>query len=503
MSKPACNLLWFKRDLRLDDHAALAAAAADGLPVLLCFFFEPDIMALPEHSARHWQFVWASVCCVKERLARYGHPLYVFHAEAAATFSRLAGAYDIKNLFSHQETGLAATFLRDKAVAAFCRQGGIRWQEFAQDGVARGAKDRTGWEARVQAYLSSEPVQPDLSRLRPVVLPEGLYQTLKGPPLPAPVLAQPKGFQPGGEIRAHQYLRSFLGGRAANYHRHLSKPGLSRTACSRLSPYLAYGNLSSRQVYRAALGQGADPAWERPLASFRSRLWWRCHFLQKFESDCRMEKEHINPGFDLLEKPHDPQLFNAWAEGRTGYPVADASMRCLSATGYLNFRMRAMLVSFLCFPLWQDWRPGAAHLARLFLDFEPGIHYPQFQMQAGTTGYHTLRIYNPVGQAEKHDPDGSFVKQWLPELQKIPVPLLYRPWLMTPMEQAFYGCRLGTDYPYPVVDFGPAARKAKALYWEARQSQAVQERLPAIWRRLCLPQEAAKHASGQAGPTGP
>jgi deoxyribodipyrimidine photo-lyase len=214
------------------------------------------------------------------------------------------------------------------------------------------------------------------------------------------------------------------------------------------------------------------------------------------ESDYEMEWLDTNRAFRDLPRGQDERLFTAWSEGLTGYPMVDASMRCLQATGYVNFRMRAMLVTFWSFTLWQDWRTGARHLARLFLDFEPGIHYPQWQMQSGTTGYGTLRIYNPTVQCERHDPAGDFIRRWIPELKNVPPPLLFEPWKMTALDQKWYSCTIGMDYPAPVVEFESATRTAKDRYWAFRQSPAVQEALPGIWGRLCVGGTEAMEESG-------
>jgi deoxyribodipyrimidine photo-lyase len=182
----------------------------------------------------------------------------------------------------------------------------------------------------------------------------------------------------------------------------------------------------------------------------------------------------------MREPFFNEEFLQAWSDGKTGYPFVDACMRSLRATGWINFRMRAMLTSFAAYDLFLDWRRFSHYLARQFLDYEPGIHYSQLQMQSGTTGINTLRIYDPVKQGHDHDSAGTFIKRWVPELSALPPELIHEPWKITPLDQRQFGIELGVTYPHRIVDHLRAVKKAKEVMAIYRKKPETRDEASAV-----------------------
>lgn len=454
------HLLWLKRDLRIKDHAALYHAAKDGQAVLPVYLVEPDYWQQPDTSLRHWAFISQALEQLQQQFAALGQPLLVFYGPASRVFHELLQRFPITAVYSHEETGNLWSYQRDLAVARFWQQHGIPWHQYRQFAVFRPLANRDLWFKKADSWLAAA-LYPTPAAL-PFICPAN-WQA----PLPLPERAQDlvACSMPQHAGHLNNVLQSFLTERAQSYRGGISYAAKAPQSCSRLSPYLSYGMISMRALQQQSWQHRTGASSERQkqgLDAFYSRLRWHCHFMQKLEDEPEIEFRNMHRGFDgLREHEFNPVYYQAWATGNTGYPLIDAAMRALLSTGWLHFRGRAMLVAFACYHLWLHWRPVALHLARCFVDYEPGIHYPQIQMQAGTTGINPNRMYNPIKQSLLKDADGQYIRQWLPELRQVPNSWIHQPWLLNKQQQQQYGCVLGLDYPAPIVEAEQAMRLAR------------------------------------------
>ncbi|KPQ29227.1 MAG: deoxyribodipyrimidine photo-lyase [Marinobacter excellens HL-55] len=468
------TVVWYKRDLRTRDHAPLVAAATLGEPVIPLYVIEDEYWQQPDTSGRQWDFIQESLNDLQQQLRTAGSQLLVMRGSVVSALKQLQASHSIQRVFCHQETGGLWTFERDKSVIEWCSETGIEFREWHQFGVVRRLKDRDVWD-KAWSQLMRQPVL-DAPAAIPAVDPAHLphHDTT------APAFARPDRCpdrQAGGSLRGGKLLASFLDRRCVGYQFNISSPLTAVRACSRLSPHLAYGTVSLREVYQSAKSTGEHrnslPRKKKSLTSFRSRLHWHCHFIQKLEDEPELEFRAMHRELESMKTgPNDSERLQRWQEGLTGWPLVDACMRALQHTGWINFRMRAMLMAVASYQLWLHWRDPALHLARLFTDFEPGIHYSQTQMQSGLTGINALRIYNPVLQSQKLDPEGEFIRRWIPELAGVPTEMIHTPWLMTPAQKARFG---GNTYIAPVCDHEQAARAARKAVGDFRKQHVSRE----------------------------
>lgn len=465
--KSDLTVVWFKRDLRLADHTPLSVATARGR-VLPLYVVEPDYWALPDTSYRQWAFLRGAVSDLRAQIAADGGQLCVHVGTVTDALTKIRAKHGPFRLFAHMETGNAWTYRRDETVRQWCQTHGVVFEEFQQYGVWRGQTlDRNKWAKRWDAMMA-EPQRDQPRGIRWCPFGASRIPTAKTLKLAEDGI---QTLQTSGRVAALRTLNSFLYDRGEPYQKAMSSPVTGADACSRLSVHLVAGSLSMREIYQATVTRQEDVAklpraqrgrWPGAMKSFIGRLHWHCHFMQKLEAEPEIEWLPMARVYEgLRPSPNDATRLNAFATGHTGYPFVDACMRYLTATGWINFRMRAMLMSFASYNLWLPWQQSGQVLARLFTDYEPGIHWPQSQMQSGETGINAVRIYSPVKQGYDQDPTGDFTRTWVPELSTLKGKALQEPWTLDEPP---------ADYPPPIVDHRETAKRAKQKIYALRRT---------------------------------
>ena len=488
------QVVWFKKDLRIADHAPLVAASDAG-PVLPLYVAEPEYWALPDTSYRQWQFLRGAVEDLSERIGQAGGTLLVERGDVLDALERIHEEHGPFTLHAHEETGNHWTFERDKRVHDWCVRHGVTFTEQPQYGIQRGSRlNRDRWSKTWDRFMA----RPAL----PVPNVEWLTVAKRPVPTPAEMGLEHDGIdylQEAGRAAALDTLEGFLRERGETYQKAMSSPVTGWDACSRLSVHFVAGSISMREAYQATVKRQEEVAalpsakrgkWPSALKSFIGRLHWHCHFMQKLETEPELEWRPMARAYEgLRPPPNDPERLERFAAGQTGYPFVDACMRSLHSTGWINFRMRAMLMSFASYDLWLPWQQSGMVLARLFTDYEPGIHWTQAQMQSGETGINAVRIYSPVKQGYDQDPEGDFTRRWVPELSHLSGKDLQEPWRLD---------ELPSGYPERIVDHAVAVREAKSRIYSIRgrkenraEAQAVFEKHGSRKPRRLPPRKAA------------
>ena len=450
------NILWFKKDLRIQDNEALFEASKN-FKLLPIYIIENDLWSQNSYSDRQWQFCKESLIDLNQDLKTLGQQLIIRTGDVIETFEEISKSFKIMGIYSHQETGDYYTYKRDQKIRNWSIRHNIPWKEYLQFAVFRGKTNRdfwaNNWKKHLEKKIPQIKIKLNTVNFRLGNIPNDDFFKFKEDKC----LGRLKGGRKEGLLRLEIFLRKDI----YLYRKNISNPDKSKDNCSRLSPYITWGCLSIREIYKKA-------NFKNDINSkmFKSRLAWHCHFIQKLESEPELEFKEFHSFFYDLRRKND-RFLKLWSEGNTGYPFLDACMRSLNHNGWLNFRMRAMLMSFASYNLWIPWQESGEILAKKFVDYEPGIHWCQCQMQSGTTSINTNRIYNPVKQGKDHDPEGKFIREWLPELKNVPNHFIHEPWLIVNYEE--YKNLNKINYNNPIVDIKETSRSARERLYKITQ----------------------------------
>ena len=458
--------MWFRYDLRIHDNNALFEALKNQNCILV-FILDNGYLKLETTSDFHLNFLKDSLINLNKNLKKkFNTNLNFYKGNTIEILNFLIDKFKISTIYSNKIFKGKYFNKLDNKVNLTLTDRGIDWVEKNQFGIQLNKRIRGKWSADWLKFVHN-PVSSEIESKRFIEDDSGILD----------FNFNYVNCQKGGEDNAFNCLHTFLNERHKNYSKKMSSPLSAEDSCSRLSPHLSFGTISIKYIIKNIEKSLDQKNIEHTsINSFKKRLAWHCHFIQKLYDEPQIECENLHPSYNgIREDSFNLDYYKSWKRGETGFPFLDACMRFLNAKGWLNFRMRAMIVSFASYQLWLDWKKTSKFLAKKFTDYEPGIHYPQIQMQSGTTGINTIRMYSVIKQSYDQDPKGIFIKRWVPELRNLPGNLVHEPWKINFLEEKEYKFKLGKHYFRPIIDNKLRTKIAKDMIWSIRKKPEAKE----------------------------
>lgn len=482
----AKGLMWFRRDLRVDDNAALYHALRACRQLLCVFVFDRAILDALPRVDRRVEFIRESLVELEAELRTLGGGLIVRHAVAEEDIAPLARALEVQAVFANRDDEPAA-LARDAKVLGALANGGISFHTYKDQAVFDRDEllTKTGqpytvftpykraWLAKVDAfYLKPYPVRSHSDALAPAA---GDFRS------PVPKLTE-IGFEssnlseleiPTGSRGGAALFEDFFQ-RIDRYQQARDYPAVRGP--SYLGVHLRFGTVSVRQL--AGVAHQLALQGDAGASTWLGELIWRDFFFQVLSHHPQIgEGKSFRPEYDRIQwhhGKHADMLFEAWCRGRTGYPLIDAAMAQINQSGYMHNRLRMVVASFLCKDLGLDWRRGERYFALQLNDFELASNNGNWQWasSSGCDAQPYFRIFNPVTQSERFDPEGKFIRRYLPQLAKLPGTSIHAPWTVAPLELEAAGVRLGDNYPEPIVDHAEARARTLQRYAVVREAKS-------------------------------